>query len=200
MPLEWAWEPEAGFRILLWNCETDLQDQSVPRRPNSSAGEAQNAAIHRMFLQLAGEQYVLEKDEYGRPYLSKPDCFAAISHAGPRVVCGLHDKMPCGLDVERFHPRLLRVAERFLMPEEKAAVNQEDPIPMLTLAWSAKEALYKWYGRKKLESKDILLELPEPAEAGQFPARVMEKGNEHQLIVHYRRIADGWVTAVCKAW
>jgi hypothetical protein len=87
------------------------------------------------------------------------------------------------------------------MPAEKAKIPSDDPISMLTLAWSAKETLYKWYGKRRLESKDILLELPEVfLESGNFAGRVIAPHSEYLLKVHYRQLPGAVLTAVCGKW
>lgn len=64
-----------------------------------------------------------------RPWIS-------VSHSRSLAALAVSDR-PVGIDIEAPSPKLERVAERFLSPEELAS------IPNLLRAWTAKEAAFK---------------------------------------------------------
>lgn len=90
----------------------------------------------------------IEKDGFGKPHLINSDYQISISHSYPMVACAIHPSEPCGIDIESLRPQLLKIKHKFLNPKELTYCG--DDLKKLCLHWSAKEALYKAYGRKNL--------------------------------------------------
>ena len=87
----------------------------------------------------------------GQPYLrNHPESEISISHSKTIVTVALSKGFQIGVDVELIHPRLLKIADRFLNPTEFVYFNSFttiiEKIQFLTIVWSAKEALYKIIG------------------------------------------------------
>lgn len=99
------------------------------------------------------------KDEYNKPYFAGNNARLSISHCYPYAVAFIHNSEECGIDIEKIDQRVLRVAHKFLAKDEAHWANGD--IAKTTLLWSAKEALYKTYGRKALSFKEkIHLDVP----------------------------------------
>lgn len=99
------------------------------------------------------------KDEFNKPYFASNNARLSISHCYPYAVALIHQTEECGIDIEKIDQRVLRVAHKFLA-EDEAQWAQGD-MTKTTLLWSAKEALYKTYGRKALSFKEkIHLDVP----------------------------------------
>jgi 4'-phosphopantetheinyl transferase len=82
-----------------------------------------------------------------------------------------------GIDIERMRPRIEKVRERFLHTEESASINKDKVLEQLTLAWCAKEALYKLYGQRNLDFREnIRVEIPDCA-GMTFKAEIRFGGN-----------------------
>lgn len=79
----------------------------------------------------------------------------SVSHCDVYVAVYLADG-PCGVDVERLNRNFRRVIPRYATPQEAALCDD----PRLDAAlWCAKEALYKYAGRKGLDlRRDLLIE------------------------------------------
>lgn len=92
------------------------------------------------------------KDEYGKPYLSESLFDISLSHsrelasvmAAPRAV---------GVDVQRIVDKIELIAHKYMRPEEMESLEAASRLEHLHVYWGAKEALYKAYGRKKLDFK-----------------------------------------------
>jgi 4'-phosphopantetheinyl transferase len=105
-----------------------------------------------------GESEVL-KDEYNKPFFAGNSARLSISHCYPYAVAMIHLSEECGIDIEKIDQRVLRVAHKFLAEDETKWANGD--VTKTTLLWSAKEALYKTYGRKALSFKEkIHLKVP----------------------------------------
>jgi phosphopantetheinyl transferase len=61
-----------------------------------------------------------------------------------------------GVDIELVSPRIIAISHKFLHHNEKAFLNDWIQLPKMhleltTVLWSAKEAIYKWYGHGELD-------------------------------------------------
>ena len=96
--------------------------------------------VHRIF----GKGVSLGHTPGGAPTVAVAGCHISISHTREWVGIARNDNHRIGIDIERCDGRVLRVRERFLSAEEQAAIPCDDIIGN-TLAWTAKEALYKLF-------------------------------------------------------
>jgi 4'-phosphopantetheinyl transferase len=107
--------------------------------------------------QLFGFEHI-HYDVNGAPYI-KGEGFISISHTPGAVGIAFNKYFQIGLDIETRNDRAQRVHRKFLSEEECLLMDTSDPDRM-TLAWSAKECLYKIAGRKQIDFKSELLLTP----------------------------------------
>lgn len=86
-------------------------------------------------------------DDYGAPKVANPDIYISVSHSREYVAVLLSD-VPCAVDIESAERDFRRVASRYLSAEEQTMAERYDLFAEL---WSAKEALYKYYKKGKLD-------------------------------------------------
>lgn len=97
-------------------------------------------------------------DAHGAPYIEQ-EGFISISHCGNTVALALNPDYKIGLDLEMERSNILTLSSKFLSEREKIAFDVNDP-KVVTKIWSAKEALYKLAGRKRIHFKtELLLDL-----------------------------------------
>lgn len=110
---------------------------------------------------LFGFQHIHYTAE-GAPYI--PDGpFISISHAPNIVAIAVNKDHAIGLDLEPPRKDIHRVQHKFLSREELELFDC-DAAEIVTRIWSAKEAMYKLAGRKKIIFAEELLLQPETAE------------------------------------
>ena len=142
--------PERGGEIWLWNISEEefffreqLDHATVNEiTPLTSAQRRLQILASRYLLKLAGREDKIIYHANGKPEIRSG--YISISHTGNMVAIYLSSK-PAGLDIEQQLPRVLRIAERFLNENEKKRFGTSD-IEVITLIWSAKEALFKKHG------------------------------------------------------
>jgi 4'-phosphopantetheinyl transferase EntD len=101
-----------------------------------------------------------------QPFLAGDPFHFSISHCGAYAAAIVSKTYRVGVDIELVTPRITRVAEKFLNEGEMNLFNEDYSVfleqwglrgrveqELLTLIWSAKEALFKWYGRGELDFK-----------------------------------------------
>ena len=95
-----------------------------------------------------------EKDGYGKPHLDN-EFYISLAHSFPYATAILNKKRPVGIDIEQVQEKLIKVAPKYLNADELKNMNLN--IEKACVYWTAKEALYKIYGKKKLSFKENLI-------------------------------------------
>ena len=116
---------------------------------------------------LKREVRIIYNDEE-KPFLSDNSQQISISHSENRVAVMSHPEMLVGIDIEKRGERFLKVYKRYLSEKEQADLNfGENALLRLQLAWSAKEAMYKVFGRETLDfANDLRMLSFEPQNNG----------------------------------
>jgi phosphopantetheinyl transferase len=137
--------------------------------------------------ELSGQPVEVLKDEFGKPYLKNALQHISLSHTVNYAVVILSKNYEVGIDIEAVHPRVERIAHKFLTSDELAAIKPEEYTAKLTLLWSAKEALYKLHGRKQLDFTTQLLIEPFTLQTkGELAACVVADGTRQNLKIYYQ--------------
>ncbi len=105
---------------------------------------------HRIF----GFQHI-HYDKNGAPYI-KGTGFISISHSRNMVGLAINPNYKIGLDLESPRDNVLDIMPKFISKDEPLFFDTANP-SVVTKIWSAKEALYKLAGRKKIHFKTELL-------------------------------------------
>lgn len=103
--------------------------------------------------------HLIEIADSKKPLLKNGEIHFSISHCGDYAAVIISENKLVGIDVELITPKIELVKERFLTETELKlsdtrssgchAANHQ----ILTLFWSAKEAIFKWYGKGNLSFK-----------------------------------------------
>ena len=91
----------------------------------------------------------ISKDEHDKPRIDNNAFFFSISHSWPYIAAVIDPYEEAGIDIQTWHARIEQIQHKYLSAEEQA-LFQNDP-KLLTLAWSAKEAVYKWNGKRGVD-------------------------------------------------
>jgi phosphopantetheinyl transferase len=96
---------------------------------------------------------VAEQDN--KPFLPGHPFHFSISHSGDYAAAIVSTSSQVGIDVEKLEDKVLRLRQKFLSPEEELVMKSDrlTEIQTLTLAWSAKETLFKWLGEAGVDFK-----------------------------------------------
>jgi phosphopantetheinyl transferase len=151
--------------LLLWHAEEKSawfkeQLNVVPELWEEYESLANEAIRHRWLASRFALQYVsqqsplkLIKELSGKPILPESENHISLSHCDG-YVAAIHGDVPVGIDVERISHRAQKIKNYFLRDEELVLLGEENGA--LILAWSAKESIFKWYGKKSLGYKSQL--------------------------------------------
>jgi phosphopantetheinyl transferase len=93
-----------------------------------------------------------------KPFLEDEAFHFSISHCGDYAAAIVSTNNRVGVDIETPHPKIERIQHKFITPQEQVVLqNFSSNMPqMLTMAWSIKEAIFKWYGLGQVDFKKHL--------------------------------------------
>ena len=133
----------------------------------------------RFVLQQVVQQSPLKliKGPSGKPFLLESENHISLSHC-VGYVAAIHAEVPVGIDVERISPRVQKIKNYFMRDQEIDLLGEGNG--ELMLAWSAKESIFKWYGKQNLGFKSQLC-----IRSIDFEGQVMQMElitSEHNLI------------------
>ena len=128
-------------------------------KSNSSEGkQVEKEAMNLLIKETMGTGFTLERDAYGKPWPVNKPGFVSLSHSTNWVAFCFHPNHPVGIDVETTRLQLVNVAPRIFHQSELSILEKsQNKQRTLQLFWGGKEALYKAYGKKKLEFSSQLL-------------------------------------------
>ncbi len=96
-----------------------------------------------------------------KPFLPDERYHFSISHCGDYAAAIVSRTHRVGVDVEETEDRILRIKDKFLSATEQSHFIPDQFNPdfrLLTLLWSAKESVFKWYGAGEVDfRRDIRL-------------------------------------------
>lgn len=146
---------------------------------------------------LNTKEYIdCQMDEHGKPYLVNHDYHISLSHSYDyaAVMISRDNTVKVGVDMEMIKHKIKLIKHKFLSDIELAQKQIGDNINGLYVCWCAKEAIYKWHGRKELEFKrDIHIQPFKLKDEGELTALVALPNGTKELKVNYVKTNDGYM-------
>ena len=134
-----------------------------------------------------------------KPYLPDEQYHFSISHCGNYAAALVSREERVGIDIEMYTERVHKIKHKYLHPLELAFVNSiviEKQTELLTLLWSAKEAMFKWWGNGDVDFSEVLrIEPFLPQHEGTMHANFVKGKTNIPLELHYRMMEK-----MCLVW
>lgn len=169
MPVRYQRECESGAQLLVWDANED-EIELLSVLPSSILAEAELSNLklphkRREFLtsQLAIRYLTdqldipfegVRKDEHGKPYLVNSEWQMSITHSKNFIGIVMHPELPVGIDIEKPQMKMWNILNRLYSAQEIKDVGEN--LETLSVYWSAKEALYKLYGKRGTDFRENL--------------------------------------------
>jgi phosphopantetheine--protein transferase-like protein len=178
--------------------ETDVQ-LAVPIA--NEERRTQHLAVRLLFKLMMPEADLsqLVMADNGKPYLIGLPFHFSFSHCKGYAACAVDEK-PVGIDIEIIHPRIAKVAHKFLNENEKAMIaglDEKVQLNQLAFLWAAKEAMYKKHEQLGIDfAKDFnILELAKE-DRGSVPAQILHKESNIKVKLDYHFGSD-YICVTC---
>lgn len=127
------------------------------------------------------------KDEHGKSQSMNGQGFVSLTHTPGYAGAIFHRENPVGIDMDLVREKILRVGFRFLDPSELDFL-EKDPVHF-TMAWSAKESIFKCQGKRGVSFRENIL--LEPFSIGTTQIKGKIRGTDfadHHYTVEVRQI------------
>jgi len=132
----------------------------------------------------------LQVDEFGKPFLANFDYKLSISHSGHRVAVILSDR-EVGIDIQHISTKILDLYSRFASQKEIEFLQEPNEIEKMYVVWCGKEALYKLYGKKKLDFRqNLAIDKFEWENEGIVKGHIIKGPYTKELPINYRKMDD----------
>ena len=136
----------------------------------------------------------------GKPYLHGVPFHFSFSHCKGYAAVAVSDTDPIGIDIEIIHPRILKVAHKFLNEFEKGLIvnlTEEEQLKQMAFFWAAKEAMYKQHEQLGIDFANNfnILKLANE-DRGVMEALILHKGIEKKVNLDYHFGAD-YICVTC---
>lgn len=105
---------------------------------------------------LLDKEIFLIRDSYNKLNVEDDSIKISISHNKKFSAAIISESFNVGIDVESISEKALKISDKFIAPIEKKCFETIDS-KIATLIWSAKESMYKAYGKKNLHFKENLI-------------------------------------------
>jgi phosphopantetheinyl transferase len=129
------------------------------------------------------------KDEHGKSQSMNGQGYVSLTHTPGFAGAIFHRTQPVGIDMDLIREKILKIGFRFLDPSELDFL-EKDPAHY-TMAWSAKESIFKCQGKKGVSFRDNILLDPFDIQAGKIRGKI--RGTDfadHHYSVEVRRLEN----------
>lgn len=154
----------AGTKLAIWRIEEpeDFFLEKVPlKRDVSHPYKRLQHLAGRYLLPTLFEDFPLEEiliADTKKPFLEDEQYHFSISHCGnyAAAIASNHERV--GVDIELVTPRIKIIGHKFLNDHENLFLDSYAHLPgihleLMTILWSVKESLFKWYGNGQVDFK-----------------------------------------------
>jgi len=210
MPIRYIKTLDNGSSLALWHIEENeeelvshvkisCREEEELHAIRSEKGRIRWLAVRKALNSLFPEDISeCEKDEHGKPFISNYSGYISLSHSNDYAIAMAHPQNPVGVDIEIIQPKIKRIARKFLKDKEIEFIYGNQEIEKLYACWCAKEAIFKWQGKKGISLKqniDILEFQLE--ESGFLQARLYTTDCNQYLTVEYEKMGAYFLAHVC---
>ncbi|MFZ9301857.1 MAG: 4'-phosphopantetheinyl transferase family protein [Sediminibacterium sp.] len=197
MPFFYQQNINESEHLAIWSITEPLsffeEGMTVDVNIQNEERKIQHLAVRLLFSLMMPEANMkdLVMADNGKPYLKGVPFHFSFSHCKGYAACAVSDHFPIGIDIEIIHPRIAKVAHKFLNDVEKAMLvnlNEEDALKQLAFFWAAKEAMYKKHEQLGIDfSRDFNILGLTNLDRGLVSAEITHKGiiSSVQLDYHF---------------
>jgi 4'-phosphopantetheinyl transferase len=161
--------PVQGIQVVIWNLTESVEELlrltplcaedtaaclSIPVPAKQKEFLAGKYVIERACALLSIPFHGIAKDEHGKPYLLDSKIDLSLTHTEEFIAVAFSEIGAVGLDLEQPRDQILRIFPRLFSPVEVEAVQGD--LDEATVYWSAKEAMYKLYGKRSVDFRKHL--------------------------------------------
>lgn len=217
MPIFFQQDIDGDTKLAVWKIEEEERFFTVPlQREITHPHKRLQHLSGRYLLRYLFPEFPLDLIKIAdtrKPYLEDEAFHFSISHCSDYAAAIVSRNKRVGVDIEVPTTKVDRIKKKFLHAEELAFLLEqrgsetgpnatgetisEPDLNQLTLLWSAKEAVYKWWSYGSVDFSEMIRLQPSKLQpSGLYPAFFLSKTEKHPLTIHYRmfeKLSLAWV-------
>ena len=145
------------------------EDVASASRFQNERRRNEHLAWRRVVRRELGRKISIGYNEVGAPVVDIPDTYISVAHGAGCVAVAISDSR-VGVDIERTDRDFGSVSSRYMtLAEQQLSADER----WAAVVWTAKEALYKLYGRRGVELRGELQIESYNADTHQLKARMI---------------------------
>lgn len=161
-------------------------DVASASRFQNDSRRREHLAWRRVVRSELGRGVVIDYNEVGAPVVDTPNTHISVAHGGESVAVAIANE-PVGVDIEALDRNYERIKSRFMSPTEETLSAME---AWPAMVWTAKEAIYKLYGKREVDLTEDIRITAFDAERMTLEAEVREtKGINVEAQIMENRVA-----------
>lgn len=137
------WEITEDYDTLRSSLALDEADINTVEGFKNHKRKLEWLSVRTLLKTMLGKDAKIVYGPERKPYLHNNEYNISISHSKDFTSILMSKKKRVGLDLEFMTTKILRIADKFLRPEELENIEKDQELYHLYLHWCAKEALYK---------------------------------------------------------
>lgn len=142
-----AWRLLETSGRLLEICQARGIDTEIHAKAESRRQELLGERL--LAWHVFGEHAMIAHNADGVPFVEGKDLHLSVAHTRGYLAIAVNPRHAMGIDVETHGRRVVKVRDFFLSSAEKAWLDADDVLGN-TIAWTAKEAIFKAVGGRSL--------------------------------------------------
>ncbi len=196
--------------IGVWHCTESLGElEAEYSLPESDLLEIKNTALHKRKIEkfitrnlskyllekhFSKQYYGLERQITGKPSFINHDTELSVSHCENYLTVLITNKKKAGIDLQNINEKIQKVAHRIFSDEELIEINKKSDL--LARAWSAKEAMFKYYEKGKINFKQHLV-LKNISNLDTFHGILCSQNTEETIQLYVLQISKSYQLVYC---
>jgi phosphopantetheinyl transferase len=161
MPIFFQQDIDADTRLGIWKIEEPESFFDVPlQRTITHPHKRLQHLAGRFLLRHLFPDFPLELIQLAdtrKPFLEGEAFHFSISHSGEYAAAIVSRVNRVGVDIEKISEKIAAISHKFLSEQDNEILIEELPVnklELMTLSWSCKEAVFKWYGLGGVDFRD----------------------------------------------
>jgi phosphopantetheinyl transferase len=206
MPIFYQKRINEHTQLAVWKIEEPeeffLQKVTIQKEITHPNKRLQHLA-GRYLLQILEPDFPLHSltfNSSGKPELADNSYYFSISHTVNIAAAIISKKCSVGIDVEYTRLRIEKITHKFLEENELNLIREnpyaDQRLKWLTLFWSCKEAMFKWYGKGEVDfKKNMIIDCVKQMGDGGLLQTTFQKENTKSLEPEFLFFGD-----LCLVW
>jgi len=185
------WEITEDYNTLRSQLNLDEKDISTVESFRNHQRKLEWLSVRTLLKEMLGKEGKIVYGPERKPYLHNNLYNISISHSKNFTAILMSKKKRVGLDLEYMASKILRIADKFLRPEELEHIEKDQELYHLYLHWCAKEALYKINDKVDINFvTNLSIEPFKPKENGIITGTVNNIYMNEKFVLYYFHIKN----------